>query len=427
MKNWSGNQKWNPENILYPSTEEEIQKIVLRALEDNKQIRTIGSGHSFTPLSVTDSIVMSLDQYQGLVYVDHERKQATVRAGTKLHMVNELLAKEGLALENMGDINIQSLAGALSTGTHGTGIGFGNLSTQIVGMKWINGLGEVVVCSESENKDWLSAARVSLGVLGVITEITLRCVPAYRLELRIGKEKIDSIFENLDEILKTTRNFEFYWFLNTSWTMTKHLNVTDKPAETAGWKDYLQEKLLENHIFKLLCDTSVWIPSTSCRLNRIAAATIDDYRKVDHSFNVFSTSRLVRFNEMEYNVPLEAYQEVKKEIMQWVNRNIRNVVFPMENRFVKGDDIWLSPAYQRDSAYIAVHMYHKKSYQDYFSGIEDIFRAYDGRPHWGKIHTLEANELRDCYDHFDQFNQLRTQMDPEGVFLSPYMKSILGV
>lgn len=426
MKNWSGNQKWSPEIILYPTSEEEIKEIIQKAREDDKQIRTIGSAHSFTPLNVTDSVLLSLDRLQGLVSVDHEQQQVTVRAGTKLYMLNELLAEEGLALENMGDINVQTVAGALSTGTHGTGIGFGNLSTQIVQLRLINGQGEVVVCSESENRDWFKAAQVSLGVLGVITEITLRCVPAYRLELRIGKEKIESNFDNLDEILTSTRNFEFYWFLNTSWTMTKHLNETAEPAEPAKWKDYLQEKLLENHIFKLLCDTSALIPSTSRRLNRIAAATIDDYRKVDHSYNVFSTSRLVRFNEMEYNVPLGAYQEVKKEIMQWVSRNVRNVVFPMENRFVKGDDIWLSPAYQRDSAYIAVHMYHKKSYQEYFSGIEDIFKAYDGRPHWGKIHTLEADELRHRYENFDRFNEVRKEMDPEGVFFSPYLKSILG-
>lgn len=425
MKNWSGNQKWTPQQILYPETEEEIKAIVFRAAEEKKSLRTIGSGHSFTPLSVTDAILLSLDKYQGVISVDDELQQVTVKAGTKLHALNELLAEEGLALANMGDINVQSIAGAISTGTHGTGIEFGNLSTLITRLKFINGLGEEVVCSENDNREWFKAAQISLGAMGVITEVTLQCVPAYRLELRIGREKIEDVWENLAQTLKTTRNFEFYWFLNTSWTMTKYLNETDEPAEKPGWKDYFQEKLLENYIFKILCDTSVQIPSFSGRLNKIAAATIDDYRKVDHSYRVFSTSRLVRFNEMEYNIPIEAYVDVKKEIVRWVNKNARNVVFPMENRFVKGDDIWLSPAYQRDSAYIAVHMYHKKHYHDFFSGIEEIFKANGGRPHWGKMHTLQADELQERYEEFDRFSQVRREHDPEGIFLSPYLKSIL--
>ncbi len=424
--NWSGSIQFNPKQYVFPSSEGEIQSIVYAAIKQNKQVRIIGSGHSFTPLCKTDQILISLDQYQGLVSVNTELNQATIKAGTKLHVLNTLLLEHGLALPNMGDINVQSLAGAISTGTHGTGISFGNMSTQIAAMTFINGKGERVHCSKTEYPDVLKAAQLSLGSLGVITEITMQCVPAYNLELKIERRNLQDVLEDLEQLNTQNRNFEFYWFLNTPYVMTKTANVTTEKAEKNGIANYLQEMLLENYTFKLFNEISTLFPKQSRRISMLTARSVSKHRKVSSSDQVFSTPRVVKFHEMEYNVPLAAYKEVKKEIINWIGKHNYDIMFPMENRFVKQDDLYLSPAYKRDSAYIAVHTYSKKKYNQYFRAIEEIFIAHDGRPHWGKQHTRTAADLRELYPEFSTFLEIQKQHDPNGVFLSPYLRQLLN-
>lgn len=424
MKNWSGNQVWKPRHIHYPEDEQAIVEFIHTARSQRQKVRVAGSLHSFTPLCHSKEVIISLERYQGLIAVDQEKNQVTVKAGTTLRSLNDILDSHGLALENMGDINAQSVAGAISTGTHGTGASFGNLSTLVTRLKIVNGHGEVVICSEQNNPLLFLAAKVSLGLLGVITEVTVQCVPAYNLELVIKRQSLEQVLNDLESINASTRNFEFYWFLNTPWLMTKYINPSTESPGKSGIKNYLQEKVLENYAFKVLCEGSYRFPGTTRRISKIAAATIDEFRKIDQSHRIFSTSRLVRFNEMEYNVPMSAYKDVIEEIRRWIDKNNRTVMFPMENRFVRGDDIWLSPAYDRDSAYIAIHMYHKKDYKAFFSAIEDIFKAYDGRPHWGKLHTLRHLELQKRYPAYDRFCEIRRTMDPDGLFMSPYMQSL---
>lgn len=426
MKNWSTHLRWNPSELAYPETEAALVALVQKALATKHNIRLIGSAHSFTPLCVTDSIQISLDKYQGLISIDRERLQATVKAGTKLHLLNELLAKEGLALENLGDINVQSIAGAISTGTHGTGTAFGNLSTQVVRLKLINGQGQLLSCSPTENPELFKAAQVSLGALGILTEITLQCVPSYRLALHIKQETLEEMLSSYQEINQSCRNFEFYWFPNTPYVLSKRIELTQEPADKRSFKDYFQEVLLENYAFKMICDTSYYFPSLTHRLSRFAASTVSPFKKVNESGLVFSTSRIVRFNEMEYNLPIEAYLDAKKELVNWINKHNKTILFPLENRFVKGDDIYLSPAYGRDSAYIAAHVYHKKDFKPYFTALEEIMKAYQGRPHWGKMHTLGQEELQARYPEFDRFRRIRQEQDPEGIFLSPYLQTLFG-
>jgi len=426
MKNWSRHLEWHPAVIEYPQSEDEVIKVVQRAITDRKTIRIIGSGHSFMPLSSTNQVLVSLDQYQGILAIDKEKNWVTVKAGTKLNYLNELLAKEGLALENMGDIDVQSIAGATGTGTHGTGTAFVNLSTQIRQIKFVNGLGELVTCSENTLPEVFKAAQISLGTLGIITELTLQCVPAYTLALEIGKDTLEHLLEQYEAINATNRNFEFYWFPNTPYVMTKKSNITNAPPDRSSFKDYLQEILLENYAFLAICEASYRFPSLTHRLSRFAASTIDNHKKINESHKVFSTTRMVRFNEMEYNIPVVAYKEVKKELTNWINKNNYEVLFPIENRFVKGDDIYLSPAYQRDSAYIAVHVYHKKDFKKYFSNLEAIFRAHEGRPHWGKINSLKAADVAKLYPKFEAFDTIRATHDPHQLFLSPYLKSLFS-
>jgi FAD-linked oxidoreductase len=428
MKNWAENVEWNPSKIGYPSSEKEIQQFVLKAINSNKKIRVIGSGHSFTSLCSTNEILISLDNYQGATAINKEKKQATVKGGTKLSLLGELLFKEGLAMENLGDINVQSVAGAISTGTHGTGVGFKSISNQVVALKFINGKGEVIECSETKNTELFKAAQVSLGCFGIITEITIQCVPAYKLKLQNGREKLSDVLATLKQRNTENRNFEFYWipYTDTAWTKTSNI-VEESEPDKVNIFNYLTEYVLENYVYKVLCEYAKIFPSQNKTVANITAASISSVKKVFHSHKVYTTQRLVKFHEMEYNIPADAYNDAFKDIKKLVNTKKFNVHFPIENRWVKGDDVYISPAYERDSAYIACHMYNKKDSKAYFTALEKIFKAYNGRPHWGKMNNFTTEDIVNSYPKFDTFMTLRKQHDPQNIFVNPYIKNLLGI
>ncbi len=427
-KNWAGNITWQPSQILYPTSEKEIQKIVLKAANDNQKIRVIGTGHSFTALCKTKDILISLDQYQGIISIQKDQYQATVKGGTKLSLLGELLFKEGLAMENLGDIDVQSIAGTISTGTHGTGKNLGTISTQVIALRFINGKGELIECSDTNNRELFKAAQVSLGVLGIITGVTLQCVPAYKLALQIQKENLDTIIKDLDNRNNDNRNFEFYWLPYTNTALTKSSNiVTDSEPDKVNFFNYWSEYVIENYVFKLFCEYAHWFPSQNVAISKLSAAAISNVKKVYYSHKIYATQRLVKFREMEYNIPVEAYQDVWKEVVKTVNSKKFNIHFPIEVRFTKGDDISLSPAYQRDSAYIACHVYNKKEYQPYFEALENIFRAYGGRPHWGKMNNLKAGDVADLYPEFSTFMKHRAMQDPYKIFINPYLQELFGI
>jgi len=427
MKNWSGLEKWSPSEILFPESEEAIQKIVKAALDKKQKIRIIGSGHSFTKLCVTNDILISLDKYQGLVQVDQSSKQVIIKGGTKLKKLGALLHAEGLAMENLGDIDAQSIAGTISTGTHGTGANFGTISTQVRAIRLVNGLGEIVECSTEKNVELFKAAQVSLGTLGIITQITLLCMPSYKLKMVYEKSSLSEVLKTYNSINQSTRNFELYWMPYTDAVLTKKANITNEEVDKFGLGSFFQEYILENLGFKIFCELAHYFPSKNKWVSEISAMTLSTVVKRAYSHNIYATVRGVKFNEMEYNVPVEAYEEVMKEIQQSFEKNEFQVHFPIENRFVKGDNIYLSPAFGRDSAYIACHVYSKKKHEAYFQKIEDIFKAHQGRPHWGKLHSRNANELLQLYPKMPDFLKHRAEQDPEQIFVSPYLKTLLSI
>jgi FAD-linked oxidoreductase len=426
MKNWSGYLQWQPTQVFYPESEATIAQIVKDAAVSGRRIRVMGSAHSFTPLCPTHDTTVSLSRYQGIISVDVSAQLATVRAGTPLRQLSELLDAHGLALENLGDIDTQSIAGAIATGTHGAGTAFGNLCTQVRALKFVNGQGELVSCSLDQNPELFRAVVLSLGALGIITEVTLKCVPAYNLSLRIARQHLDEVLENLPRYNAENRHFEFYWFPHTPYVMTKSVNLTNAPPDPRALKNYLQEMVFENYAFLALCELAYRLPGLARPISRFAAATIGPYHKQKKSYEVFSTARLVRFNEMEYNVPADAYVEVKKELVNWINRRNYQVMFPLENRFVRADDLYLSPAFGRDSAYIAAHVYHKQYFHKYFDELEIIFLAHGGRPHWGKMHNLSHTDFAALYPGWQTFHAHRAQQDPQGLFLNPHLEYIFG-
>lgn len=423
-KNWSGSVSAHPEAIHYPRSEAEVQELIRHAAAQGKQLRVVGAGHSFTPLVQTQQILVSLDQLSGLIEVDRKKRQASVWAGTRLKELGALLYAKGLAMENLGDIDVQSIAGAMSTGTHGTGVNYGTLATQMIGMTLVNGQGEIIELDPETTPDRFRAAQVSLGSLGIITRIRLRLEPAFKVRYTSGKADLWETLDRLEEY-QQARHFEFYYFPFTSAIQTKVTEVSQDKVSRKGLMTWINDMAIENGLFWVLSKVSKHFRAHE-GVSKLAAWGIPKGTNVSWSHQSFATQRLVKFQEMEYNIPAEHFKTVIAEVERTIREMRFRVHFPIECRWVKQDDIWLSPAYQRDSAYIAVHMYKGMPHEAYFGAMEGIFRKYGGRPHWGKMHHLSAAELRTLYPRFDDFQQIRQAMDPKGIFLNGYLKQLFG-
>jgi FAD-linked oxidoreductase len=427
IENWAGNQQWWPEKLLFPSSESELKDQVFAAIKKGKGIRIIGAAHSFTSLCNSEQVNISLDKLQG-VDLRNESIYANVQAGTIIKYLGELLADKGLAQENLGDINVQSLAGAISTGTHGTGLRLGNISTQAEAITFINGKGEVITTSRTHNVDLFRAVSVSLGSLGVITSVKLRCMPAYNLKLELRKQHLDDVLGGLGDILSQNRHFEFYMIPGRDFVQARYGNIVDQQARySSAFKTYINDVLLENYALELLCLINKLLPRSSSLISKLIELAISNETKVHQSHKVFSTVRKVKFVEMEYNVPLEAYASVMKELRKMLNDRRYNISFPIEHRFVQADDLMLSPAYKRDSAYIACHVYKGMDYQRYFRELEALFIAHEGRPHWGKMHAQTSRYFQKVYPEFDNFLRIRAENDPDGIFLNSHLKGVFGI
>ncbi len=424
--NWSGSVKSMPRQVAKPGNIDQLARLVRDYGRDGRHVRVVGAGHSFTPLVQSDDVLMSLDEMQGVESVDTTAGKATVLGGTRLKKLGGTLFEHGMAQENLGDIDIQSISGAISTGTHGTGVRFGTLSTQVEGFTLVTASGEVLECSPERNPDIFKAAQVSLGTLGIIAKVTLRVVPTKRLHYRGFRKKLGDCLANLEQYKQENSHFEFFWFPYTDGVQAKFLNETTDPASKSSlWGDF-NKIVLENGVYWVLSESCRLIPrlcKTVCRISTRSIANIDE---IDYSHRVFTTPRLVRFQEMEYNIPAEHLSSVVNEIRECIEKYQFRVHFPVECRFVQADDIWLSPAYQRDSAYVAVHMYRGMPYRSYFQHIEEIFKRYQGRPHWGKMHTRTAAELSALYPRWPDFQRIRATLDPQGMFLNDYLRALFG-
>jgi FAD-linked oxidoreductase len=423
-QNWSGSVQSRPREIVRPSSIEALAQAVGAYGRDGRHVRVVGSGHSFTPLVQTDDVLLSLEQIQGIESFDEARQTVTVLAGTQLKTLGEGLLARGVAQENLGDIDVQSIAGAISTGTHGTGIRFGTLSTQVVGLTLVTATGDLLECSPEHHPDIFKAAQVSVGTLGVIAKVTLRVVPAKRLRFKSHREKLTDCLSNLERYKQENSHFEFFWMPYTEWTQAKFLNETDAPASGSNLWGQFNKIVLENGVYWLLSESCRLVPSLSKPISKFSATAIASVDEVDYSHRLYATPRMVRFQEMEYNIPAEHFKTVIGEIQECITQQQFHVHFPIECRFVHADDIWLSPAYQRESAYVAVHMYRGMAYQDYFQHMEAIFRRYQGRPHWGKMHTQTAESLAALYPHWHDFRRVRASLDPQGVFLNEYLRRL---
>ena len=426
-KNWSGYVECPGTPVRTPDDDGQLARLLADAARDGTTVRVAGAGHSFSPLVASDGVIVSLDRMQGIVDVDTASGVARVQAGTRLHALGAALAERGLAMENLGDINVQSIAGATSTGTHGTGLGFGNLATQIAAMKFVTADGREVAASPDTNPELFAGGRIALGALGVLSEISLRLVPAFRLKLERGGMTLEDCLAQADALVAANRSFEFYWLPHTEAVLTKTWNVTDAPIDETGLGRWVSDVLLENTAFGALCRLGRAVPSWCPALSRFCASMISRSEQVDASWSMLSTVRQVRFNEMEWSLPAARGADALREIKALIARCEFPLMFPLEYRWVKGDDIWLSPNHGRDSVHISVHQFVGMPFERYFDAVQAICLNHGGRPHWGKVHSLKAAQLARLYPRWDDFLALRERMDPQGRFLTPYLRGLFGI
>jgi L-gulono-1,4-lactone dehydrogenase len=424
--NWARNQSCSPAAVRRPATEAELVQLVKQAAANGQRVKAVGAGHSFTSIACTDGVLVDLGGYGRVLRHDAAFDQVTVEAGIPLHRLSDELDARGLALENMGDIDRQSISGATQTATHGTGLRFRNLSAQIVGMRLVTADGSVLECSASENADVFDAARVGLGALGLVSTVTLQCVRAFRLHAVEEPAPVDDVLRDLDDLVEANDHFEFYWVPHTRWALTKRNRRTDEPARPrTRVREWVDDVALNNYAFGVLCRIGRWRPSLIPRLAKVIPnAGRLDY--VDRSDRVFTSPRRVRFWEMEYGVPREALPEALNRVRRLVDEMGTPLSFPVEVRVVAPDEIPLSTAQGRETGYIAVHVYRGTPYDAYFAGVERIMDSYGGRPHWGKMHFQRAETLAARYPRWDDFQRVRARLDPEGRFANPYLDRVLG-
>ncbi|MGH2758408.1 MAG: D-arabinono-1,4-lactone oxidase [Actinomycetota bacterium] len=427
-RNWGRTQSCHPVALKRPRTEEEIRSIVAGAVRRGRTVKVRGAGHSFTDIACTDGVMVSLDRYNRVLDVDKEAGTVTVEAGISIKQLNRRLAEVGLAMSNLGDIAYQSIAGAISTATHGTGINFGNLGTFVTHLTLVCADGSTLRCSPEADERLFRAAQVSLGALGVISTVTLRCEPAFNLHAREEGAELDDVLGALDEHIAENEHFEFFWFPHSSVVHMKRNNRTDRdPTPRRPWKAFRSEIIMSNVAFGLVSRYGRARPDKIPSLMRdVVASGIGRMQKVDRSDHIYASPRLVRFSEMEYAIPRENARDAIEKLRAMIDERDFKVNFPVEVRFVAGDDITLSPAHGRQTCYIAVHLYRGMDYRPYFGAVEEIMMSFDGRPHWGKLHFRDAASLAGAYPGWRDFMDVRDKLDPTGLFRNGYLDRVLG-
>jgi FAD-linked oxidoreductase len=423
--NWSGGVSCKPRAVVAPKDEVELAASVRKA---EGTVRVPGTGHSFTSLNETDGVLIDLAAFTGLRRVDREAGVVTLGAATPIWQVGPLIHPEGFGLKNQGDIDRQTLGGVVGTGTHGTGPSLGSFSAEVAGFRLLLASGEVLNCTPKENAEVFEAGRLSLGLLGVMTEISIRARPAYKLVEKQFLLPIDELFEQLDLLIASNKHFEFFWFPYAERAVCKTLNEStdDAPAprdaetmrkrgEAVGW---------DSRVFAAINEVLPYMPFLVGPAHTLFSQLMPSNARARWSHEIYPSPRPIRFNEMEYAVAVGDGPECLKAVAAAIRKRHVNTGFPIEYRTVAQDDVWLSPFYKRPSATIAVHQYHRVNTDKLFGPCEAVFRRFEGRPHWGKRHTRTQSELRHLYPEFDRFRELRRKLDPRGKFLNAYLKEL---
>jgi FAD-linked oxidoreductase len=422
-RNWGGNQQAVAVDVLAPGSVDEVAALVKDASGSGRRVKAVGSGHSFTAIAVADDQRVHLHHLAGLVSIAGDL--VTVQAGMPLHRLNAILAEHGLAMPNLGDIDAQTVAGAISTGTHGTGRAHSTLASCVEAVTLITGDGQVRHIDSSS--PLFPAARLGLGALGIMVEVTLRCVEAFTLLADERPMPLAEVLAQLDEQIATNEHVEFYWYPYTDRAQLKRNNrvpASDRPL--SAFRGWLDDQFLSNTVFQGACRLGRTLPAVVPTVSAVAARALTARTYTDRSDRVFCTPRRVHFTEMEYEIPRAALPEALSALPRIIEELPFQVQFPVEVRFTGPDDVWMSHGFGRESAYIAVHQFTGSPYEPYFRAFEAVCAPLGGRPHWGKLHYRDADSLRSVYPHFDDFLAVRDRLDPARVFANPYLDRVLG-
>lgn len=424
--NWAGNQQTGTVLLSKPQTESELQQVVQSAQLSGRRVKAVGSGHSFTAIAVSEEVLVDLSNYDEIVAIDKINQTVTVQSGIQLSKLNQALYENSLAMQNLGDIAYQTIAGAISTSTHGTGAKFTGIANQVVALRIVLADSSIVECSANVNAQLFSCARVGLGALGLISTVTLKVVPAFNLAVIEEPMRVDDVLQNLDLHVDSNDHFEFFWVPHTGWALTKRNNRNSLPVEPMSKMSHWYSKtLMENYAFGAVCMLGKARPSLIPKLAKaLPSSGRNEYSDASHK--VFASKRIIKFYEMEYAIPREACAEALNRVRRMVTDSGFFLNFPVEVRFTAPDEIPLSTASNRESAYIAVHIYKGMNYVPYFTEVESIMNSYQGRPHWGKLHFQSAATLASRYPQWDVFQAVRNQVDPQRMFSNQYLETVLG-
>lgn len=426
-RNWAGDQRCLPAQRARPRSTGELCEAVAAATSRGLRVRAAGSGHAFSDVALTDGLMVSLEGMDRVLDVDRASGRVRVQAGISIRELGRRLAEHGLAMPNLGDVDVQSIAGAISTATHGTGARLPNISAQVVELTLALADGSTLTCSAEDDLDTYLAARVGLGSLGAIAEVTLQCVPAFTLHAVDEPMPLAQVLESFEERSLANDHFEFFVFPHADVALTRTNNRTDRPARPRGRAAaYVNDVLLTNRAFELFCLAGRRVPGAIPRLNRTVTRLAGRSERVESSASIFASPRLVRFTEMEYALPRERTVQAVRAVMEMVRRRGFAVPFPIEVRTVAADEALLSTAAGRDSGFVAVHMYRGMEWEPYFRAVEAIMDGLDGRPHWGKRHFQTAQTLRGRYPGWDRFAAVRARLDPAGSFANEWTDRVLG-
>ncbi|HVE67417.1 MAG TPA: D-arabinono-1,4-lactone oxidase [Solirubrobacteraceae bacterium] len=423
-RNWAGDQHCAPVARVDAASRDDVVATVERAAAEGRTVRAVGAGHSFTDIALTNGHQLSLDAMDRVLDADRESGLVRVEAGITIHALNRRLWELGLAVENLGDIDRQSIAGAIATATHGTGAKLRNIGANVRSAEVVTGDGTVV---ELDGGDDLLAVRANLGALGILTAVTLQAVPAFVLEGRDAPEPLDDVLAGLDERFDGNDHFEFYFFPYSDIALTRTNNRTGAPPRPrTPRRAWMDDVLLGNHVFHAACLAGRLAPGRIPAINRFVSRQVRPTRRVDRGYEIFASPRLVRFTEMEYAVPRERVAEAVQGVRELIARERLAVPFPCECRVVAPDEAFLSTAHGRETGYVAVHMFKGMEWEPYFRAVEALMDGLGGRPHWGKRHFQTAETLRPRYPEWDRFQAVRARLDPEGRFANPYTDRVLG-
>ena len=424
--NWAGNQQTGSVLVSKPQTESELQQVVQNAQTSGRRVKAVGSGHSFTAIAVAEEVLVDLSKYDEILAIDKINQTVTVQSGIQLSKLNQALYENSLAMQNLGDIAYQTIAGAISTSTHGTGAKFTGIANQVVALRVVLADSSIVECSANVNAELFSCARVGLGAIGLISTVTLKVVPAFNLAVIEEPMRVDDVLQNLDLHVDSNDHFEFFWVPHTGWALTKRNNRNNLPIEPMSKMSHWYSKtLMENYAFGAVCMLGQARPSLIPKLAKaLPSSGRNEYSDASHK--VFASKRIIKFYEMEYAIPREACAEALNRVRRMVTDSGFFLNFPVEVRFTAPDEIPLSTASNRESAYIAVHIYKGMNYVPYFTEVESIMNSYQGRPHWGKLHFQNASTLASRYPQWDVFQSVRNQVDPKRMFSNQYLETVLG-